>query len=168
MNPLSDVRVALFDWGGTLMLEDGPADLAMGLWPEVSVVSGAAECLAALAGTLPRAIATNASVSTRPLVELALSRAGLAGYFQSVFCYTELGFRKGQPEFWQVVSRHFGVPVGRLAMVGDSYEQDAALPRSFGVQGVWFNPTRQSAGQYGPVPEVWHLSQFAAWVKNVA
>src|SRR5438067_129959 len=46
MGPL---RWVLFDWGDTLMSEDGPADLPMALWPEVRVLDGAAETLAALA-----------------------------------------------------------------------------------------------------------------------
>lgn len=32
-------------------------------------------------------------------------------------------------------------------MVADPYEQDAALPRQFGVQGVWFNPTQPNPTQ---------------------
>jgi HAD superfamily hydrolase (TIGR01549 family) len=138
------------------------------LWPEVAIIPGAAECLAELAGKVPLAVATNASVSTRPLIERALSRVGFDRYFEHIFCYTELGFRKSQPEFWRVVSAVLGVRADQVAMVGDSYAQDAALPRQFGVQGVWFNPSRASVGMYGPVPEVTSLSQFSAWVKNVA
>ena len=168
MNPLTDVRAVCFDWGGTLMSEDGPESISMGLWPEVAVIPGAAECLAALAGKLPLAVATNASVSTRPLIERALSRVALDHYFTDIFCYTELGFRKGHAEFWSTVSERLGVRAEHIAMVGDSYEQDAALPRKFGIQGVWFNRSRAPAGEHGLVPEVAHLSQFSAWVSNVA
>ena len=168
MNPLTDVRAVCFDWGGTLMSEEGSESVSMGLWPEVAAIPGAAECLAALAGRLTLAIATNASVSTRPLIERALARVGFARYFEQIFCYTELGFRKSQPEFWQAVTKSLGVQVHQVAMVGDSYEQDAALPRRFGIQGVWFNPLHRPVGEYGPVPEVAHLLEFSAWVNNVA
>jgi FMN phosphatase YigB (HAD superfamily) len=168
MNPLTDVRAVCFDWGGTLMSEDGPESISMGLWPQVAVIPGAAECVAELAGKLPLAVATNASVSTRPLIERALSRVGLARYFADIFCYTELGFRKSQLEFWSTVTGRLGVRAEHVAMVGDSYEQDAVFPRKFGIQGVWFNPSYAPAGSYGPVPEVAHLSQFSAWVNNVA
>lgn len=168
MNPLGDVRAACFDWGGTLMSEDGPQALSMALWPEVAVIPGAAECLAALEGKVPLAIATNASVSTRPLIEQALARVGLARCFEHIFCFTELGFRKSQPEFWRIVTERLGVRAGQIAMVGDSYEQDAALPRRFGVQGVWFNPSHAAMGSYGAVPEVSHLREFAAWVGAAA
>lgn len=168
MNPLTDARAVCFDWGGTLMSEDGPQDLAMGLWPRVAVIPGAVECVSALAGRLPLAIATNASVSTRPLIELALSRVGLLEHFSDVFCFTELGFRKSQPEFWQAVVARLGTRAEHIAMIGDSYEQDAALPRRFGVQGVWFNPGRAAPGAHGPVPEVSQLQEFASRVLHVA
>jgi FMN phosphatase YigB (HAD superfamily) len=162
MNPLHAVRAVCFDWGGTLMSERGPQDIPMGLWPEVEVIEGAAEALASLAGKLPLAIATNASVSRRPMIELALRRAGLGSCFAHIFCYTELGHRKDQREFWLAVQNGLGVPLSHIAMVGDSYEQDALYPRRFGVQGVWFNP-----GGYAPsdraAPMVDSLITFAAW-----
>ncbi|MFA6140921.1 MAG: HAD family hydrolase [Hyphomicrobium sp.] len=130
------------------MSERGPEDIPMGQWPQVEVIEGAVEALELLRGRLPLAVATNASVSRRPLIELALRRAGLAGYFEHIFCYTELGYRKDQREFWHEVERGLGVPLAHIAMVGDSYEQDAAAPRRFGVQGVWFNP--REAGPSAP------------------
>ncbi len=144
------MRAACFDWGGTLMSEEGPKNISMGLWPEVAVIAGAAECLAMLAGRLPLAVATNASVSTRPLIERALSRVGFGHYFNHIFCYTELGFRKSQPEFLRAVAEQLGFRAEQVAMVGDSYEQDAVFPRQFGIQGVWFNTLRAIPGHHGP------------------
>ncbi|MGK3997884.1 HAD family hydrolase [Sorangium sp. So ce1024] len=168
MNPLRDVRAVCFDWGGTLMSERGPEDIPMGNWPEVEAIEGALECLEALAGRLPLAIATNASVSRRPMIELALSRVGFDGYFSHVFCFTELGFRKSQPRFWRAVERGLGVPLENVAMIGDSYEQDAVYPRQFGVQGVWFN--HRSSVERGDVrvPVVDELPRFASWVNGAA
>ncbi|MFT4190592.1 MAG: HAD family hydrolase [Comamonas sp.] len=167
MNPLHDVRAAFFDWGGTLMSEDGPHDVAMGLWPEVAILPGAKEALQMLHGRLPLVIATNATVSTRPLIELALSRVGLLQYFSHVFCYTDLRSRKSQAEFWQAAAASLGIRPQDIAMVGDSYEQDAAMPRLYGVQGVWFNPLAIPAGALGSVPEVERLEQFSAWICDV-
>src|SRR5439155_18255077 len=39
----------LFDWGGTLMSEDGPANTPMALLPEVRAIDGATDVVAALA-----------------------------------------------------------------------------------------------------------------------
>ena len=144
--------------------ERGPEDIPMGLWAQVEVIEGATEALELLRGKLPLAIATNASVSRRPMIERALERAGLSGYFEHVFCFTELGYRKDQYEFWQAVEYGLGVPLAHVAMVGDSYEQDAAAPRRFGVQGVWFNPNGAAAPEMPGAPAVSRLTHFSAWV----
>lgn len=165
MNPLRSVRAFCFDWGGTLMSEHGgPEDLAMGLWPQVEVIDGASEAVAMLHGKIPLAIATNASVSTRPLIELALRRAGLDHHFSDFFCFRELHCRKDQPQFWAAVERGLQVPLRHIAMVGDSYEQDALWPRRFGVQGVWFNLNGATAETEATFPVVSTLSAFSAWV----
>lgn len=165
MNPLSAIRAVCFDWGGTLMSEEGPTDISMGLWPTVQAISGAAECLARLANQLPLAIATNASVSHRPMIELALERVGFAGCFSEIFCFTDLGYRKSQPEFWHAVTSGLGLRPEQIAMIGDSFEQDAFYPRQFGIQGVWFNATgAQVPGAHPDVPQVADLSTFASWV----
>ncbi|MBN8753041.1 MULTISPECIES: HAD family hydrolase [Variovorax] len=165
MNPLSDIRAVCFDWGGTLMSEEGPPDISMGLWPTVHAISGAAECLARLANRVPLAIATNASVSRRPMIELALQRVGFATYFSEIFCFTDLGYRKSQPEFWHAVGSGLGLQPQQIAMIGDSFEQDAFYPRRFGIQGVWFNPAgAQAPSPHSGIPQVADLSVFASWV----
>ena len=97
------------------------------------------------------------------MIELALRRAGLGSYFEHIFCYTELGYRKDQRDFWLAVERGLGVPLPRIAMVGDSYEQDAVAPRKFGVQGVWFNPSGAPVPEPAAIPMVSGLPTFSAW-----
>ncbi|MFT3800888.1 MAG: HAD family hydrolase [Burkholderiaceae bacterium] len=163
-SPLHDVRAVCFDWGGTLMTEDGPDSTPMSQWPTVRAVPGAPECLAALSGRVPLAIATNASVSRRPMIEKALHRVGMREHFSQIFCYTELGYRKSQREFWDVVANELGQPLERIAMIGDSFEQDADYPRRFGVQGVWFNENGAQPSPDESVPMVTALDRFARWV----
>jgi len=161
---VAPLRAVCFDWGGTLMSEAGPEDTPMGRWPQVAVVPGAVACLAQLAGKLPLCVATNASVSGRAMIERALERVGLLGYFSEIFCYTELGVRKSEPGFWQAVQQRLDVPLDTLAMVGDSLEQDCLAPRRFGVQGVWFDPLGQPVPPGLDVPRVQHLVDFAGAV----
>lgn len=169
MNPLSHIRAACFDWGGTLMSEQGgPDDVPMALWPRVVAIDGAIECVRALSGRLPLAIATNASVSRRSMIERALSRVGLARYFDHIFCFTELGYRKDQVEFWRTVERDLAIPLHAIAMIGGSYEQDVLHPRRFGAQAVWFNHGGRAAHAGAAVPSVEALSTFSAWVMEAA
>ncbi|HEX7327397.1 MAG TPA: HAD family hydrolase [Casimicrobiaceae bacterium] len=160
------IDAVCFDWGGTLMSEAGPEALPMGMWPEVSAISGARECLATLYGLAPLCIATNATVSRRPMIERALARVGLRDYIATIFCYTELGYRKSQPEFWRVVESALQVPLARIAMVGDSLEHDALAPRTFGVQAVWFNEGGLRTPANAGVPEVRSLVEFAELVRR--
>lgn len=163
---LRDVRVACFDWGGTLMSEDGPADVPMALWPRVRVLPGAREALSALHGRVPVAIATNATASRRPMVERALERGGLARFVDAVFAFTELGVRKDDARFWDAVAARFGCPVARLAMVGDALEADAVAPRRFGVQAVWLAPEGPLPAAAAGVPRVASLLAFAETVRG--
>lgn len=55
----------LFDWGDTLMSEEGPQDITMADWPEVRAIDGAQGVLAALAPHCKLGVATNATVSKR-------------------------------------------------------------------------------------------------------
>ncbi len=146
------------------MSEDGPEDMPMAQWPTVRAIEGAAECLEALAGRLTLAVATNASVSTRSMIELALGRVGFGSHFSHIFCFTDLGLRKSEPEFWEIVERDLGVPLGHVAMVGDSYLHDALWPRRFGVQAVWFNHRGKAERREVTVPVVEQLSEFADWI----
>lgn len=160
------IKAACFDWGGTLMSEQGPDDVPMARWPRVEVVDGARPCLAALHGRVPLYIATNASVSRRAMVERALGRVELLPFFDAVFCFTDIGYRKDQLGFWNAVSRQLDLPLARIAMVGDSLEQDVIAPRRFGVQAVWFNDGGRRPPADPPVPTVTRLETFADWVRD--
>jgi FMN phosphatase YigB (HAD superfamily) len=145
MEATQPARWVLFDWGGTLMAEEGPLDLPMALWPEVAAIEGARETLATLSRRYRVGVATNASVSRRNMIEIALGRVGLRDYVSDIFCYTEIGARKDSDEFWRAALERLGVEAEDLVMVGDSLDQDVAAPRGFGIFAVWFNPRKQPA-----------------------
>jgi len=129
----------LFDWGGTLMLEDGPEDVPMGLWPEVRAIPEARETLADLSSRFRLAIATNATVSGRAMIELALARVSMLQFISEIFCFMEIGERKESAQFWNTVISTLQASPRDLAMVGDSLEPDVIAPRRVGVFSVWFN-----------------------------
>ena len=91
----------------------------------------------------------------------------MARYVSHIFCFTELGCRKDSLAFWQAVESGLGVPMARIAMVGDSLEQDARAPRRLGVQRVWFKPDG-AATEVSDVPMVDRLATFAQWVREAA
>lgn len=162
MAAATPARWVLFDWGGTLMTEEGPLDLPMALWPEVAAIEGAHETLATLSRRYRIGVATNASVSRRNMIEIALGRVGLRDYVSEIFCYTEIGARKDSDEFWRAALERLGVEADDVAMVGDSLDQDVAAPRSFGIFAVWFNPAKQPAPP--GVPAVARLTDAIALI----
>jgi HAD superfamily hydrolase (TIGR01509 family) len=159
-------RWLLFDWGNTLMLEDGPADLPMALWPEVHAVEGARATLADLSRRHRIAVATNAVVSDRAMIERALARASLAPYIAEVFCYRDLGARKSEPAFWQAVVARLGVAPDQLVMIGDDVEQDVRAPRDSGIAAIWFNRTRAPVPADLGAPVVERLDQLPALIAS--
>lgn len=150
------------------MSEVGPQDTSMANWPSVEVLPGAQECLSQLHGTVPLCIATNAVISHHQDIRRALERGNLSHYFDRVFCFMDLGFKKNQPQFWQAVEVALRVPLRQIAMVGDSLEHDAMAPQSFGVQSAWLAPNEAGkAAQHG-VRRVATLQDFAQLVANAA
>ncbi len=158
------IRAVCFDWGGTLMVDDGPDGVPMSLWPDVAAVPGARECLAALHGRVPLCIATNAAQSSRPMIEAALDRVDLLRIFSEIFCFTDIGFKKHRQEFWCEVRKRLGVPFEQIVMVGDSLEHDVLAPRRIGLQSVWFNPDGGAAEAVDPVPMVTDLREVSGVV----
>lgn len=158
----SSVRTICFDWGDTLMLDDGPRDLPMALWPEVHVVAGAKQMLEQLHKRFPLCIATNAAMSQKPMVERALERGGLLEFFSHIFTFTELGVKKDSPLFWGTVADVVGVKLQEIAMLGDTLESDVVAPARFGVQTVWFNSQTPARPPPAGIPAVSRLQDFAA------
>lgn len=156
-------RWVLFDWGGTLMSEDGPLDVPMALWPEVAAIDGAHETLATLARRYGIGVATNASVSPRNMIELALGRVGLRDAVSEILCYADIGARKSSDEFWRAALERLGAEADDVAMVGDSLEHDVLSPRRFGIHAIWFDRERTGAAPPG-VPRVERLADVVGLV----
>jgi FMN phosphatase YigB (HAD superfamily) len=162
-----ETRWVLFDWGGTLMSEEGPLDIPMALWPEVRAIDGAHEALATLAARYRLGVATNASVSTREMIEVALGRVGLRDWIHDVFCYSDIGSRKDEDGFWRVVLDRTGADPAAVVMVGDSLDQDVLAPRQFGIASIWFNAEGAQHGDPRGSPVITRLADAPAAVAKL-
>ncbi len=162
------LRFVVFDWGDTLMSEAGPLDIPMADWTEVHVIDGAPEILSLLSKSYRMAIATNATVSKRPDVVRALERVGLNAFIEEVFCFTELGHKKSEPEFWDAVLSRLDAQKNELIMVGDSLEQDVLGPMRVGIRAIWFNWKQESYSGPFSIRSVQFLRQLPAAVEELA
>jgi len=148
------IRVVLFDWGNTLMVDDGQPG-PMAAWPRVAAVDGAAEALAALHGRYRLCVATNADDSGANEVMAALGRVGLARLIERVFSSRDLGARKPDPAFYAAVldalradAAARGEPqllADQVVMVGDNWENDVVGAWAAGLEAIWFDPARTRA-----------------------
>jgi len=107
----------LFDWGDTLMSEDGPAETPMALWPEVRAIDGAGVVL----------------------IRRALARVALDAFVAEIFCFRDLGLKKADARFWDAVVARLAVPRAQMLMVGDDLDNDVLAPRRAGIASVWLN-----------------------------
>ena len=181
------VRVVLFDWGNTLMVDDGQGG-RMADWPRVAAVPGAAEALEALHGHYRLCVATNADDSTADDVMAALGRVGLARFIDRVFSSRDLGARKPDPAFYAAVLEALRADeaeaaavgptetaheaprlrAGQVVMVGDDFENDVAGAAAAGLRAVWLNPTGTARPGHTPSPsaaailEIGDLAELAA------
>ena len=139
------------------MSEEGPLDIPMARWPEVSAIEGAVETLAALSKAHRIGLATNASVSRRNDIERALERVDLRQYVTDIFCFTEIGARKDSAQFWSDVFATLHLKASDVAMVGDTLEQDVLGPRKWGVHAIWFNEAGRNSADPQGAPVVTRL-----------
>lgn len=160
------LKYVLFDWGDTLMSEDGPQDRSMADWPTVQAIEGAQSVLADLASRYTLAVATNATISNHGDIARALQRVGLAGFMKEIFCYTEIGSKKDEPRFWQVVLDRLDARADEVLMVGDSLAQDVHGPQQAGIRAIWFNWKRAPRPREGEVTEILRLDELPLLLEN--
>lgn len=132
-------RCVLFDWGDTIMRNFADFTGPMASWPYIEVIPEVSETLALLYPTWMVAMATNAADSTEEDIWNALQRAGLAAWFDKIYCFHNIGHKKPSPRFFTAIQKDLGLDASRLLMVGDSFEVDVLGANQSGIRAVWFN-----------------------------
>lgn len=137
MAALDGVRAVLFDWGGTLMVDDPDCELLMVDRPVVAAVPGAHAALARVRARGARVVvATGATGSDERQIRQALARVGLAAYVDDVFCFANTGVAKG-PDFYRLILDRLGLDASEALMVGDSLADDVRAAADAGVRAIW-------------------------------
>ena len=144
------IRAVLFDWGNTLMVDDGRpgpmVDMAAGRRRarRGRGAGGAARALPSLRGDERRRLRRRRGVWRR------CDRVGLARFIDRVFSSRDIGARKPDPAFYAAALEALradaaarGEPPLRadeVVMVGDNYENDVAGALAAGLRAVWLAP----------------------------
>lgn len=166
---IPELRALIFDWGDTVMRTFPQYTGPMASWPEVASVPGVAEALAELAGRHRLALATNARDSDSLSVRDALRRAGLDGCFEVVVTSKEVAAAKPDVAFFRAVLARVGCAPAEAAMVGDSYDADAAGAKATGLRVVWYNPTRAACPEPHPAYDavIGHMADLPAAIAGL-
>jgi len=139
------IKVYLFDWGDTLMVDYPNVTGKMCDWETVTAVTGAKETLAELAKHSSIYVATGAADSTQSEIKLAFDRVGLSEFITGYFCKDNLGLAKGTPEFLEAIISTLNTPTQNIAMVGDNFEKDIKPAIAVGINPIWFTPNNNAA-----------------------
>jgi putative hydrolase of the HAD superfamily len=132
------VKVYLFDWGDTLMIDFPGVSGKMCDWNIVQAVEGAKEMLSCLSKTADVYVATGASESTEQEIQVAFERVGLGQFISGYFCKSNIGHTKGTPEFLESILTKLGTLPSHVAMVGDSLASDIKPAIVVGIKPIWF------------------------------
>lgn len=138
------IKVYLFDWGDTLMVDFEGNQGKMCDWKIVEAISGAKETLEVLSKSSKIYIATGAADSTELEIKRAFERVGLSQYITGYFCKDNVGFLKGEPEFFYTILNKLQIPAANVAMVGDNFDKDIRPAIDTGIQPVWFTINGQT------------------------
>ena len=133
-------RYLLFDWGDTLMRDFPDRSGPMAAWPTVEVMPGVVAALEALHGRVGLAVATNAADSEPEQIRRALARGGLLHFFETIFCYRELGVRKPSAEFYRAILERLELPAEHCCMIGDNFDGDVQAATAVGMRAIWYAP----------------------------
>ena len=133
-------RAYLFDWGNTLMKDYPFYRGPMKAWPKVAAVPGAQKALEHLSARAQCHLITNALDSEEDDIWEALGRVNLDNYINKIFCYKNIGFKKPSRKFYLKVISLLGVDPKKIAVVGDSFENDILGAVNNGIFGYWYNP----------------------------
>lgn len=136
------IKVYLFDWGDTLMVDFPGVTGKMCDWEMVEAVSGAKSTLMELSKNSQIYIATGAADSTELEIKLAFARAGLSQFISGYFCKANLGVPKGSPEFLESILVKLNISAINVAMVGDNFEKDIKPAIAVGMQPFWFTQNK--------------------------
>jgi len=120
---------------------DGP----MATWPRVEAMPHAAETLATLQSGWLIALATNAAASDETQIRAALARVGLAHYFDAIYCFRAIGYKKPSAEFFAYILNDLGIPATSAIMIGDDFETDVVGANRCGIRAVWLNTVSNEA-----------------------
>jgi putative hydrolase of the HAD superfamily len=92
-------------------------------------------------------------------------RSGLDGYFDVVVLAQEIGVRKPDPHFFEILCREVRRNPPEITHVGDSLTEDIHPANVAGLRTVWINRDRRAASSVRPWAEIQTLDELIEVVR---
>jgi len=135
----SKIKILIFDWGDTIMVDNPLLTTPMYQWDKVSIISNADIVLHMLFNKFKIVVASNAGVSDEKMMKMALERVDIAKYFDLFFTSKELGFEKPNILFFKRILEITDCKPNECIMIGNSYEKDIIGAKKAGINTIYFN-----------------------------
>ena len=132
-----------------------------------TTIEKAAPALASLASEYPIVMVSNFYGN----IKQVLADFGIDKYFQAVVESAVVGFRKPDPQIYQLGIDLLGFEPGACVVVGDSYSKDIIPAAQLGCKSVWLNVKGwEDAGENGVSVadiEITDFTQITETIKNL-
>jgi predicted HAD superfamily phosphohydrolase YqeG len=153
---MNDNRITtlIFDWGDTILVDDGRFSGKMMYWPEIQTIHGVEETLATLSRDYQIVLATNAEDSTYEDIKLVLRSVNLENYFSHIFTTKELRVKKPNPHFFIQIIKKLKLSPENVAAIGNDYKKDIISAKLAGLRSIWFNPSCFTAEAHIPMQDM--------------
>ncbi len=135
------ITTLVFDWGNTIMVDDGQYSGKMMDWPSVQAIEGSYDTLKLLSAEYQLVLASNAEDSTPQDIYSALEKVNLDSFFKLIFTCNEISAKKPDLLFYQTLVEKINHPVEKVVMIGDDYLKDIVGSKLAGWKTIWFNPS---------------------------
>jgi putative hydrolase of the HAD superfamily len=79
-----------------------------------------------------------------------MQNSGLSPFFTHVILSDDIGINKPNPEIFEYALKKAQADCAESLMIGDSMEADIVGAANYGLDQIWFNPEKESAGEITP------------------
>lgn len=148
------ITTLVFDWGNTIMVDDGQFSGKMKNWPVIQAIEGAHQTLKLLSTQYQLVLASNAEDSSTLDIAKALGLVDLDHFFHQIFTRNELSAKKPDPLFYQNLVSKINSPVEKIVMIGDDYIKDIVGAKLAGWKTIWFNPSGLNSNGHLPLQDM--------------
>ncbi len=164
----NSITTLIFDWGNTIMVDDGRFTGKMMDWPEIRTIEGAEDTLNLLSKDYQIVLATNAEDSTYEDIRVVLKSKNLDNYFSHIFTTKELRTKKPNPHFFFRITKKLNLSNENVVVIGDDYKKDILSAKLAGLSTIWFNSAGLTADAHLPMQdmEIRYLSQLPQLLSN--